>query len=149
MVISYEVLHFVPSRFNHNTHIKRNLNSELYKMTIYATLRLCYFLLVVKSIVGSNRDSREMYRRSVETTLHSIHNNPSSAFTLTPSGLHPPLTYISNVPRWCMKASNVITYVTLEKGEILKDRKTIPVSSFGHFALRDTRNVIHFARCAR
>lgn len=146
MVISYEVSHFIPSSFNYNTRIKQNLNSELYEMTVL--LRdYVIFLLMTQVVAGSNCDSRKMYRRSVATTLHSIHDNPSSAFTLTPSGLHTTLPHNSNVlrTRWCMKASNAITYVTLEEGEILEDKETISVTLFGHFALYSATNVIHFA----
>lgn len=53
--------------------------------------------------------------------LPSIHDNPSSAFTLTPSGLHPTLTSCGHGDAW--KASSAITYVTLGEEEILEGRE--------------------------
>jgi len=148
MVISYEVSHFISSRFNHDTCIRQKLSS-LQNDNTAPELRN-FFLLVDEwqPIVGSNCDLWEMYCRCIETKLRSIHDNPSSTFTLTSLGLHSTLTYISNIPwtRWCMKASNTISYVTLGKEKILESRETVPMFSFEHFALCDTTDVIHFVQ---
>lgn len=71
---------------------------------------------------------KKMYR-SIETTLRSIHDNPSSAFTLTPSGFafHPHVCSIrpvDTVMHGSIEHGN--TYVALGEAEILGGREEKP-----------------------